>query len=224
MATPSAGDVHRPELRPSYCVLAPWELGNFIQTIAHRPVLASSGGPHETTAYADTVRFARQIESEAEAAALMNARGCRYAISTFAARAPGARPDAVFSQRLHGHDGSDWDAHEGSGRFRFRFESLRSRRQRVAEYKVFELVPGVVLRLPAGRATHVETDVRTAQRRFVYRRRLEPGDPGVVTARVSQPGEYRIVDARGAVMGTITVSDQAVLHGRSIALAAAPRP
>jgi hypothetical protein len=220
--TPAAGDAQRPDLQPAYCVLAPWDIGNFIQTVAERPVLASSGGPHETAAYADTELFLRRFTRESEAVERMRARGCRYAITDWAA--PTRRSQGLFAQRLHANDGSDTASQLGSGRFRFRFETLRAVGEAVSRYKVFELVAGAELRLPRGAATHVETTVQAAQRRFSYRRRLEPSGATEVATRVSQPGEYRVLDAGGALLGQVAVSEQAVARGGSLLLAARPSP
>jgi dolichyl-diphosphooligosaccharide--protein glycosyltransferase len=219
--TPPAGDGLRPDLRPAYCVLAPWDLGNFIQTVAQRPVLASSGGPHETAAYADTLLFLRHFTSESEAVALMRARGCRYAITDWP-KAAARGNQRLFAQRLHGHDGSDTASQLGSGRFRFRFESLRAVGEAVSRYKVFELVAGAELRLPRGAATHVETTVNAAQRRLRYRRKLEPSGASEVATHVSQPGEYRVLDARGALLGKIAVPEQAIARGGALSFAARP--
>jgi hypothetical protein len=224
--TPSAGDVYQPGVRPAYCVLAPWDLGNFIQTMAERPVLASSGGPHETQAYQDTVQFAKVFTKESEAVERMTKHGCRYAITergNLGVEAQGRAFD-VFAQRLHSHDGSDWGGGPGSGRFRWRFESHDVASGQMPRYKVFELVPGALLRFPSAHARIVQTVVRDAFRSFLYQRHLEPVDGNAVSARVSQPGNYSILDAGGAVLGVVSVSEKAVVQGHTLVLSAAPEP
>ncbi|HEX7476450.1 MAG TPA: hypothetical protein VF331_01460 [Polyangiales bacterium] len=224
VSTPSAGDVYQPGVRPAYCVLAPWTLGNFIQTMAHRAVLASSGGPHETAAYDDTVLFSSHFTQESEAVERMVKRGCRYAITERVAAdsEPEGSAEKLFARRLHLHDGSDWQTNSGSGQFRWRFESHDAPGQPSAQYKVFELVPGALLRFPAARASWLQTEVHDAYRRFVYQRRLQPAADGFVAARVSQPGTYRVVDGNGTVAGAVSVSEKAVMRGHTLSFAASP--
>lgn len=224
-STPSAGDVRHPGIRPAYCVLAPWSIGNFIQLIAERPVLASSGGPHETpSGYAETFAFQHRLESEAEAIALMQRRGCRYAITEHVpAEVEPEKSATLFARRLHDHDGSDEGALAGAGRFRWRFESREPGKVH-AKYKVFELVEGAVLSLPAGEAARAATRVQGASRSIVYARRFGPASDGRLEARLSQPGDYAIVAADGRPLGSVRVSEEAVGEGRRLALAADEPP
>ncbi len=223
LSTPSAGDVEQPEVRPAYCVLAPWSLGNFIEIMAQRPVLASSGGPHETEAYADTVLFSHHFTQESQAVERMKKRGCRYAITERidpASEPPGSA-EKVFAQRLHAHDGADWDAYSGSGQFRWRFESHDAPGDQDALYKVFELVPGALLRFPTAQALWVQTELHDPYRHFLYRRRLQPAADGLVEVRVSQAGTYRVLAANGSVLGEVPVSEKAVSRGHTLSFGAA---
>jgi hypothetical protein len=220
-ATPSAGDVHRPDVLPAYCVLAPWNLGNFIQTVSERAVLASSGGAHETPAYEDTLRFARGIEDERRAVELLEARGCRYAITerTAAARPSGLRS---FAAGLHDHDGSDGESRAGTGRFRLLLESHDVPPPQVPRYKVFALVEGALLVFPGRGAAAVRARVPLPPRTVTYTRALERGNDGRLAVRVSQPGRYDVLDANSAVLGSIVVSEEAVDQGQTLSLIAAP--
>ncbi len=137
-----------------------------------------------------------------------------------------ATTEPLFARRLHAHDGSDTPGNAGSGRFRWRFESNDRPGSGTSRYKVFEFVPGALLRFPPGSAVSVQTAVRGPRRRFVYRRDLHASDGGSVVTRVSQPGAYAVLDGNGVVLGSIQVSDLAVSRGRTLTLAFAstPRP
>lgn len=76
--TPSAGDPLRPSVPPDYGVLAPWDWGGWIETIAGRPSIATSFGT-ETHGMEELSRFLL-AEDEATASAVLMSNRVRYVV------------------------------------------------------------------------------------------------------------------------------------------------
>lgn len=86
--TPSAGDSYRPDIKPAYGVLARWDFGGWIETVAQRPTLATSYGT-ETYGMEETARFFLATD-ETKMAAVLRSNGVRYLMldSTYGTRLP----------------------------------------------------------------------------------------------------------------------------------------
>jgi dolichyl-diphosphooligosaccharide--protein glycosyltransferase len=232
--SPPAGDPVDPWTKPSYGVLANWSLGHWIVGIAQRPAVATPFGPAlEGGGYHDSVAFLEQIRDEKEAVDLLSRRQCRYVITNSNdGPVPGGGPwRSIFARRLHVENGSDAEGWPGSGRFRLLAETrprqgvLGHPERLIGYYKLFELVPGAEIEVPApaGRAVEVRTSVGAAARSFDYVRSAAADPDGFARIRVSYPGDYKIRVA-GAPTGQAAVSRQAVEEGSRIAADSGERP
>jgi dolichyl-phosphooligosaccharide-protein glycotransferase len=224
--SPSPGDPMDPFARPAYGVLARWDLGYWVLQIAGRPVVATPFGPYiEGGGYEDSIRFFQQIQDEEQAVALIERRRCRYVI-THAERQPAAAEDGwsrVFARRLQTANGSDVDGLAGSGRFRLMAETPQlypvpgRTPARMGAFKIFELVPGAVLRVHAeeGGTVEARAAVGTASRSFEYVRRAVASADGVALIRVAYAGNYAI-RAPGRPPETVRVTREAVDRGNTL--------
>jgi dolichyl-diphosphooligosaccharide--protein glycosyltransferase len=218
--TPPAGDPSRLDVAPSYGVMAPWDLGHWLVVIAERPAVATPFGMHLSGGgYEDAERLYEQIADEASAVRLLERRHCRYLITE--SPTPGVAAAASFANQLHASDGSAGAEHEGSGRLRLRLETLGLVVSGQPGYKVFELVPGAVLRFaaaPQAGSMRVQTELQTESRRVLYMRRTLPSARGgSVEVRVAYPGRYRVF-AGESELGEVPVSERDVMQGRTLNL------
>lgn len=76
--TPSAGDAYRPSAKPAYGVLARWDYGGYIESIARRPSIATGYGT-ETYGMEEAARFFLCTD-EAEMRAILQKNRVRYII------------------------------------------------------------------------------------------------------------------------------------------------
>ena len=78
--TPTAGDPFRPWLPPTYSVMAPWDLGGWLETVGRRPSVATSYG---TEAYGMAPLAALMTtEDPAVALKILDAHASRYLVLT----------------------------------------------------------------------------------------------------------------------------------------------
>ncbi len=233
--TPGWLDLSR---RPTYGVLAPWDLGHIIAYVGRRPTVVSNFGDDlgaESFAFMERYFLA----SEAEIAFELERRRIRYVVAqrfpTFLANQP---TRASLFRALFVRDGSA-SYHAESGaliapalvRHRLVYETLgRNFRDAAASpvYKLFEVVKGAEVsgRAAAGRIVEVSLALRTNRGRpFAYQTRVRAGadtryrvrlphatraGPSALTAAPS----YRFTcgsDARELV-----VDEQAVQQGLSL--------
>lgn len=217
--SPPAGDFNDPWTAPAYGVLARWDFGYWVLDIAKRPVVATPFGRHlEGGGYEDSIRFFEQYRREDEAVALLRRRGCRYVI-TYLDNGPvrgGGSWNDLFARRLHAANGSDAEGRDGSGHFRLLAESpqrysLPGRPEaRVGAYKIFELVPGAVLRVPAppGEPVEVYTAIGSPPKVFEYRRIATSQNGGTALIRVSYSGLYSVsVAGKAPYFATVARSE-----------------
>lgn len=76
--TPAAGDAYRPSVQPAYGVLARWDYGGYIESIARRPSIATGYGT-ETYGMEEVARFFL-CGDEAEMKAILQKNRVRYII------------------------------------------------------------------------------------------------------------------------------------------------
>jgi hypothetical protein len=166
------------DAQPEYGVLCDPSIGYTVQYTARRPTPASNAGPYVGAENAFAVRRFRAVTSEADALAIAEPMRVRYVVT---------EPRAEYGprtllHRLHADDGA---AHAGQPRFeRFRLvtEGPAGGTPLAAmlgdlpawgrvPYKLFEIVPGAVLDVPAAPGTPVaaRAAIRTTTgRTFVY--------------------------------------------------------
>lgn len=101
--TPDPGGLYRPGERPSWGVLADWNLGHLVAALGERPVVASPFG--QVAEAEDAVAFVRaQLASEdpLQAARTCRERGLRYALVYERAPRPGDAPRTVRARLASG--------------------------------------------------------------------------------------------------------------------------
>ncbi len=160
-----------PEKAPEYSVMSWWDYGNWILYIAKRPVVANNF----QAGWADAARFYLS-ESEENATAVLDARGCKYILTDYRLiygklgalttwtkedlnsyakmEDYGSQFTTTLTQRffnttlarLYFFDGA------GTGHFRLIFESATffGDRQPKSHVKIFEYVPGALIRVKTG--------------------------------------------------------------------------
>jgi asparagine N-glycosylation enzyme membrane subunit Stt3 len=190
--TPATSGYLGAEGDPEYGVLCEPNLGYAIEYAAQRPTPVGNAGPYAGAANAAAVQRLLSVASEPEALRLLEAMRIRYVVTT----PPRARES--FLSRLHRSDGRSEPGEPRREHFRlvtegpFRgvpFDVLltgKPSRER-APYKLFEVVRGAVLEVPAGPGESVTASVllRTPPgRAFRYRAQAQPGPDGVARLRV----------------------------------------
>jgi dolichyl-diphosphooligosaccharide--protein glycosyltransferase len=237
---------------PEYSVMSWWDYGNWIVYMAERPVVANNF----QAGVEDAARFYLS-ENEENATALLNARGSRYIMADFdlvygklpaliswtngdldsymrmeedgsqIAAIPQPRLFNTTLGRLYLFDGA------GTGHFRLIHESstfVGGRDNPKSEVKIFEYVPGALIRVQAGPDQKVGAllNITTNQgRSFNYVNEATPND-GVFEMRVPYSTEdrygTRAVDPylvfsgneKGVKMQNLNVSEEDVLKGRTL--------
>ena len=168
-----------PEKVPEYSVMSWWDYGNWIVYLAERPVVANNF----QAGVADAAEFYLS-ESEENATAVLDARGSRFILADFdlvygklAALTAWANEDIDSYMRME-EDGSQIAAipqprlfnttlgrlylfdGAGTGHFRLIHESSTfiggGDNPSKSEVKIFEYVPGAVIRVQAGRTRRLE--------------------------------------------------------------------
>ena len=220
--TPPAGDPADPSQRPSYAIMAPWDLGHWLLVISERAVVATPFGAHLAGGgYEDSVRLYDSMGTEREVDALLARRGCRYLITQAPApddiAATRSRP-RVFVRGLHERDGSDGAAASGSGHFALRLEMAVPGQLGGALYKLFERVEGANVRFEgaAGLAISLATVRHGAGRDFTYARNALPRASNA-ELRVAYPGLYQVL-ADGRPIGQLRVARAAVERGLTVSV------
>jgi dolichyl-diphosphooligosaccharide--protein glycosyltransferase len=148
--------------------------------------------------------------TDEEAYRLATASGARYVLVTPSDRILGHEGEAVSASALGKLLESGWMAtpEDTTGHFRLVHDSAeRRRRPEGGSYaRLFEVVPGALLRGGAGRAVGSQV----AGRPYAPAAREK-------VLRVSYPGKYRVVCAGGAT-GSAEVSEDAVRTGAAVAV------
>lgn len=220
---------------PSYGILAHPAIGHSLHYTAHRATPADPHGPFSGQENWDTVSRFLTTESEDEAVAIAERLHTPFVLTA----EEGQDDPAAIAQRLHRDDGSALGDGANLGRFRLLAEGpiggiplswhFEAGRRRAIPYKLFELVPGALLEVPAapGAAVVAELPLSTATgRNFVFRARAVADDAGIARLRLPYAtdgagptraqGSYRV-----AGRGLVPVSEQAVREGAVIHLGAA---
>jgi asparagine N-glycosylation enzyme membrane subunit Stt3 len=164
-ATPETSGFLDPALAPEYGVLAPATFGHALRWPGRRAVPVDPFGP-----YLDAEHFALaesfwRARDEDEAVAILDHFRVRYVVTTGAMALPGP----TIAQRLHARDGSAFAAHSHLGRFRLVLAGPAGGRgfpgwpaSQQPPYKLFELVPGALLEVPAPPGTRVTAQLGLA--------------------------------------------------------------
>ncbi len=228
---------------PEYAVLTPPNIGHAIHYVARRATPADNFGP-----YAGSQRFAqarRFFELRDERRALRAARslGSRYVVTMHWGQRGG--PWALAS-RLHREDGRARGDAPAWAHFRLVTEGPRGGRPLTdlfgrlpaeagaVPYKLFEVVAGAVLEVPAPPGAEVEAalELRTpGGRRFVYTAEARARPDGIAPLRVPYPtepaapvratGPYRVRVSGADDAASAQVSEADVRRGARIAVGSA---
>jgi asparagine N-glycosylation enzyme membrane subunit Stt3 len=195
-ATPETSGFLEPGAVPEYGLLVPPTLGHSFVYYARRPVPANNFGPYlDEEKYAGATRF-YLASNEAEAAAIAEELGARYAVTQL--RGPVGGEPGEFLAQLHVRDGAAAVGRPALGRFRLVTESLavdrpsaefsRTRRERSSvPFKLFEMVEGAVLEARGKPGELLEAEVRIATpigRRFLFRAVSRADASGIARIRV----------------------------------------
>jgi hypothetical protein len=223
---------------PEYGILCPPNLGHALQFVAHR---ASPASGYFTMLGTENLLATRAFfDATREGPALEIARRLRSRYVLTAAF-PGSRPGSM-ALRLQRADGTAAFDLPRLVHFRLVAEGPRGgsplgdllglpRSPRVVPYKLFEIVPGALLRVPGepGAPVRAAVDVQTSDgRRFAYVARATAGDDGFASLRVpyatdagypaGPTGPYRV--RSGDRSYEVSVADRDVLAGATVAVGA----
>jgi len=238
--TPETGGYFDSGERPEYAVLSPANVGHVLHYVAHRATPSDNFGPYSESRHWDEARRFFSLRSEASAVRSAEALGARYVLTV----EYGAVDYRSLSQRLHREDGLERDDSPRFEHFRLIAEGPRGGRPLtdlyqgfaapgIAPYKLFEKVAGAVLEVHAAPGSEVAATLTLYSpfgRRFDYVARANAGDDGVARLRVPYASDGRtpvgahgpwLVRADGATR-PVPVSDEAVLDGATVVVAAAP--
>jgi len=243
--TPETSGYTDPAVRPEYGIVAPANLGHALQWVARRPTPTDPFweyiGPENWRRSSDLLTSL----DEAQAVLLAQALRARYVVVA-AGRSRGRLQDRLFRD-----DGLRRPGQVAYRRFRLVTEGPRGAgaieptvgliggaafEESLVPYKLFEVVAGARLEIPAPPGSRVEASltVRTpAGREFLYQTAARTPAEGVALLRVpysnepagSRPGEYAVttaprweitIDGRDA--GGLYVSDEAVVGGGTVRL------
>lgn len=240
-----------PREAPEYSVMSWWDYGNWILYLSERAVVANNF----QSGVEDAVRF-YLTESESEAAGIMDSRGARYVFADYSiaygklaslAEWGGEDVNSYMLREDRGdqvsliHTGKFFDTTlgrlyladgAGMGRFRLIYESqtLLGGNPGKSKVKIFQYVPGALLRIHAGpdqKAGALLNMSSNRERKFVYINQATwNGD--VLELRVPYSTEksyethaldpYLVFSGNEAGVKTqmVEVSEEDVLLGRSI--------
>ncbi len=237
--TPETSGYFDPDAAPEYSVLTLAGFGHVIRYVARRPAPVGNFGPYVDEEKYRAIRTFYHAASEAEALAIADALGARYAMTTAAAALKPPRLD----HHLHRLDGSARD--EGRHLERFRLITEGPKRglpqprlfpdgipARTVPYKLFEIVEGARLsaRGEPGADLEARLVLRTPLgRRFEFRAATRADGEGRAELRVPYPtdasaptraeGAYRVFFA--GVTYEVAVSDTEVRQGSVVGLSPA---
>lgn len=225
------------EGKPEYGVLAPWPLGHVIQHVGRRPTIVDNFGDDLG---GDGFAFAEQTfrAPASQGVEALDARGIRYVIAQRSGGFLSApAPSGSLLRTLYHRDGSGGAEAAGhaispaAARFRLAFESKGLRPadpEAEAVYKVFEVVPGAVIRGRAapGSVVALRLGVFTNRgRKVFYRTRAVADVTGEFRVRVpyatgSEAPSLRTaplyrLSCRDEVRG-VAVAEQDVAEGRAV--------
>jgi hypothetical protein len=192
-ATPETRGYFEPHEVPEYGVLSFAGIGHVFQRIARRPTPSDNFGPHLADSNLARARGFYELTNEKEAVASAQKLGWRYVVTA----AAGKPRRGMLLHRLHWADGTTRFGAPRLEQFRLVTEGPPSgisignlsqpRPTGDIPYKLFEIVPGALLRVPAepGAAVSAELTIRTPTlRRFTYRATAEADAEGVARLRV----------------------------------------
>lgn len=228
--TPAPSDIYNPLKKPPYSVMARWGQAGWILYLAQRPVVATLWGT-EAYGYDESEMF-YAAEEEFEANAIMERIGARYVILN-----EQQFSDAV-SARLYYADGMDVDSvirsFRSVDRYRLVYESPKSDKasllvQRdVKEFKVFEYVKGVSLKVyasPGSKVTVVSRVKSNQERIFLFFKKGWADSEGRVNftlpyALSGEPGRTGLIAPyklkAGEKTAEVSATEADVLEGRVI--------
>lgn len=226
---------------PEYGFLNSKNIGHAIHHVAHRAATLNGTqpllGPENAAAAA---RFF-ELESEAEALAVARDLRARYVITDFF---PGRTPGSIGAQ-LYFQDGRGSGTVPPLQHMRLITEGPRSgvpisdlfgvpRPAQVVPYKLFEIVPGALLEVPAAAGASVSATVKLETptgRSFTYRTRAVAGPGGIARLRlpyatdashpVRSKGSYLV--RAPAAQHSVFVTDRQVLRGEALSPVGAAR-
>jgi dolichyl-diphosphooligosaccharide--protein glycosyltransferase len=230
--TPAPSDIYDPLKKPPYSVMAKWDQAGWVLYLAQRPVVATLWGT-EAYGYKESKMF-YAAENEFEANAIMEQTGAKYLILN-----EKLFSDAV-SSRLYYADGMDVTSaiisFSGVDHYRLVYESSKSNestqliQRDVKEFKVFEYVKGVSLKVKAspGNKVTVVSRVKSNQGRiFLFFKKGWADSEGSVNftlpyaplggaGRTGLIVPYKVKAGEGSA--EVSVNEADVLEGRSIEL------
>ena len=236
--TPETGGYFDPGERPAYGILCPANVGHVLHYVAHRATPSDNFGPYSASRHWSVAQRFFDVRTEPRAVQIADALGARYVMTA----EYGAVDYRSLTQRLHRDDGLERIDSPRFEQFRLVTEGPRGGRPLsdiyhgaaapgVAPYKLFERVTGAVLEIHAAPGTPVEAKLilhTPFGRKLEYPANAIAGDDGVARLRVpyasqgatpvasSGPWLVRVGDTTRPV----AVSEEAVLHGDTIVVAA----
>jgi asparagine N-glycosylation enzyme membrane subunit Stt3 len=236
-ATPETRGYFEPDEVPEYGVLSFAGIGHVFQRVARRPTPSDNFGPYLADSNLTRARRFYELTNEKEAVASAEKLGWRYVVTA----AAGKPRRGMLLHRLHWADGTTRFGAPPLEQFRLVTEGPPSgvsignlsqpRPTGDIPYKLFEIVPGAILQVPAepGSQVSAELAIRTpSQRRFTYRASAEADALGTARLRVPYATETEtpvrplapyVVRAGGRAY-EVVVSDVQVREGAVIDVAA----
>jgi hypothetical protein len=239
VAGSTAGPGCELEAPPAYGILAHPALGHVLHYVAGRATPADPFGPYIGRENYLAVRRAFETDSEAELLATAE----RLHTPWLATAEEGGETLETIAQRLHRGDGSASSARPHVERLRLVTEGPRGgvpmsvafeeRLRETPPYKLWAVVPGALLEVPAAHGEPVRARLRLATptgRRFVFEARGTGGADGVARLRVPYPtapgaavraqGPWRV--RAGSRAWTVAVPERAVATGKRIVIGRDP--
>jgi asparagine N-glycosylation enzyme membrane subunit Stt3 len=200
-ATPETRGYFDLDQRPEYGVLSFAGVGHVFQRVARRPTPTDNFGPYLVDSNLVRARGFYELTNEAEAVASSQELGWRYVVTA----AAGQPRRGMLLHRLHWADGTGRFGAPRLEHFRLVTEGPPSgvsignlsqpRPTGDIPYKLFEIVPGALLRVPAepGSEVSAELAIRTpTRRRFTYRATAQADGEGVARLRVPYATETEV--------------------------------
>jgi dolichyl-diphosphooligosaccharide--protein glycosyltransferase len=226
VGTPDPGGWLDASITPLYGVIAPWQLGHWIQYTGRRPTVVDNFGDDlgpDAFAFVD----AYFLEPEASGAAAALARGVRYVVSQGTGEYLSRRPGP---ESLHAALAGPGRAQLAHHRLLFESHGLRLHDALEAPfYRVFELVRGASIEGMAPPGAEIEATlghVTNRRQHWSYRRRTRAAADGRYRLRVSYASEaiagalprdpaYQL--RCGDETREVVVAEAAVREGRRVA-------
>jgi dolichyl-phosphooligosaccharide-protein glycotransferase len=240
--TPETGGYFDPSERPEYGILCPANVGHVLHYVAHRATPADNFGPYSASRHWPASPRFFEVRTEPRALEIADALGSRYVMTA----EYGAVDYRSLTQRLHRDDGLERIDSPRFEHFRLITEGPRGGRPLsdiyggaaapgVAPYKLFERVAGAVLEVHAAPGTPVEARVilhTPLGRKLEYPASGVTGEDGIARLRVpyASQGSTPVASRTpwlvriGDVTRPVSVSEDAVLHGETIVVAAPEEP